>query len=193
MARIVKGEKRGERYAGKWLCDYRDLTGTRHVKSFATKAAAEDFYARVAIPAARRDRTAFQADRKTTLQQCFEKWIAIARGSGHHLAVWRRYCGELASLEARLITRQRGEGLLLRLKDKVGGSSLRLTYLVVNHACGEALEMGLLTTNSDGGTREAAAAQPAEGDDGHPGGSPGPRPRRSWRRWTPPSLPSFTS
>src|SRR6266478_5416699 len=102
MARIVKGEKRGERYAGKWLVDYRDAAGVRHLPNFDTKAAAEDFYARVALPVARRDRVAFQADRKTTLQECFDKWLSICKVRGNkqrtldiYQEQWTRYCGDL--------------------------------------------------------------------------------------------------
>jgi len=154
MARIVKGEKRGERYAGKWLVDYRDAAGVRHLPSFDTKAAAEDFYARVALPVARRDRVAFQADRKTTLQQCFDRWLTICKTGGvkqasvnRYTETWKRYVSGLAPLEARTMTRQRGEGLLLRLAERVGQPSLRLTWRVLNGACGEAVELGLLAVN----------------------------------------------
>src|SRR5437867_2454051 len=130
MARIVKGEKRGGRYKGKWLVDYRDVAGVRHLPSFDTKADAEDFYAKVALPATRRDRTALQADRKTTLQVCFDRWLTICRTGGCKQRTldiygeqWRRYCGELAAAEARTITRQRIEGLLLRLAEREFGPS----------------------------------------------------------------------
>ncbi len=79
MARVIKGETRGERYAGKWLVDYRDAAGVRHLPSFDTKTEAEDFYAKTALPAARRDRSTVQADRKTTVQACFDKWLALAK------------------------------------------------------------------------------------------------------------------
>lgn len=154
MARIVKGEKRAARYAGKWLVDYRDVAGARHLPSFDTKAAAEDFYAKVALPVARRNRVAFQADRKTTLQQCFDRWLTICKTGGckqasieRYTETWTRYVAELATLEVRNMTRQCGEGLLLQLAQRVGSSSLRLTWRVLNGACEEAVELGLLTTN----------------------------------------------
>src|SRR5437016_1402505 len=125
MAKVLRGEKRGAKYAGLWLCDYRDAAGVRHLPSFATKQEADAFYAKTALPAAQRDRTALQADRKTTLQACFDRWLTIAktgdckqRSLDIYGAAWRNYSGELAALEARTMTRQRIEGLLLRLADR---------------------------------------------------------------------------
>ncbi len=49
------------------------------------------------------------------------------------------------------MNRQRIEGLLLRLADRVGRASLRLAWRVVNGACEEGVEMGLLVTNPAAG------------------------------------------
>src|SRR5438034_2054957 len=154
MARVVKGEKRGARYAGKWLVDYRDVAGVRHLPSFETKAAAEDFLAKTALPAAHRDRTISQADRKTTLQQCFDRWLSITKTRGCkqrsldiYQEQWTRYCSELATVEARTMTARRIEGLLLRLADRLGPSVLQLVHRVLHGTCGQAVKLGLLATN----------------------------------------------
>src|SRR5262245_36725162 len=120
MARILKGENRDKRYAGKWLVDYRDTTGKRHLPGFDSTGEAEDFFAKVALPAARSQR-ALHAAPKTTLQACFDRWVAIAKGNVKqrsldiYATMWRLHCSEVGPLEARLMTRQRGEALLLRL------------------------------------------------------------------------------
>src|SRR6266566_1588240 len=99
-----------------------------------------------------------QVDRKTTFQACFDKWLAIAKmgdiktaSVNRYTETWTRYVGELARSEARTITKQRIEGLLLRLAERVGPPSLRLTCLVINGACTEAVEWGLLATNPAAG------------------------------------------
>src|SRR2546425_1247773 len=152
MAKIIKGEKRGR--PGKWLVDWRDHAGIRRIKTFDTKVAAEDFFARVALPAGHHERTGLQADRKTTQQTCFDRWLNICKTGGIkqrsldiYQEQWTRYCGEVAALEARNMSRHRAEGLLLRLSERVGPATLKLVYRVLYGTCGEAVELGLLATN----------------------------------------------
>ena len=80
---------------------------------------------------------------------------------------WRRYCGELATTEARTMTRQRIEGLLLRLAERdFGPSVLRLVYRVLHGTCGEAVELGLLATNPVAGLSKRLRLSRKSGKDG---------------------------